>query len=84
MEKRDGHFHRFPRHPRPPGTSLRSHQRTGTAGTRVIWSQRFEDAGQAERMAPIVIPANEQNLDRPTAEVLRGQRTGCAADDASA
>lgn len=53
-------------------------------GVRVIWSQRFEDAGLAERMAPIVIPTNEQNLDRLTAEVLRGQRTGCAADDAPA
>ncbi|KMN48972.1 hypothetical protein VL16_15820 [Chromobacterium violaceum] len=53
-------------------------------GTQVIWSQRFEDAGLDERMAPIVIPANEQNLDRLTAEVLRGQRTGCSADDAPA
>ncbi|WP_216595294.1 SRPBCC family protein [Chromobacterium subtsugae] len=41
------------------------------AGTRVNWAQQFESAELAERMAPIVIPANEQNLDRLQAEVLR-------------
>ncbi|MBX9299185.1 SRPBCC domain-containing protein [Chromobacterium piscinae] len=38
--------------------------------TRVLWSQQFEDAGLAERMSSIVIPANEQNLKRLEAEVL--------------
>ncbi|ERE00393.1 hypothetical protein O166_14475 [Pseudogulbenkiania ferrooxidans EGD-HP2] len=43
---------------------------TRLGSTRVIWSQLFEDAGQAERLASIVIPANEQNLKRLEAEVL--------------
>jgi hypothetical protein len=42
------------------------------AGTTVSWEQVFEDAAFAERVRHIVEPANEQNLDRLTAEVLRG------------
>jgi uncharacterized protein YndB with AHSA1/START domain len=37
--------------------------------TRVGWQQVFDDAGERDRMAPICIPANEQNLDRLHAEV---------------
>jgi len=40
-------------------------------GTTVSWSQAFEDADVAKRIEHIVVPANEQNLDRLTAEVLR-------------
>ncbi|MBK9155522.1 MAG: SRPBCC domain-containing protein [Chloracidobacterium sp.] len=40
-------------------------------GTIVTWSQVFDDAEVAKRIAKIVIPANEQNLDRLTAEVLK-------------
>ena len=40
------------------------------AGTAVSWSQEFDDAAVADRIAKIVVPANEQNLDRLTAEVL--------------
>lgn len=40
-------------------------------GTRVSWEQVFENPAVAERVAHIVAPANEQNLDRLTAEVLR-------------
>ncbi|HEX4858978.1 MAG TPA: SRPBCC family protein [Usitatibacteraceae bacterium] len=43
-------------------------------GTQVSWSQVFERADVAEQVATIVIPANEQNLDRLTAEVLRELR----------
>ncbi|HEX7861471.1 MAG TPA: SRPBCC family protein [Verrucomicrobiae bacterium] len=39
--------------------------------TLVSWSQHFEDDAVAQRIAHIVIPSNEQNLDRLTAEVLR-------------
>ncbi len=39
-------------------------------GTLVSWSQAFEDAEEAKRIESIVVPANEQNLDRLTAEVL--------------
>lgn len=40
------------------------------AGTRVSWEQAFENAELAGRLAGIVVPANEQNLDRLSAEVL--------------
>ncbi|MEA3187235.1 MAG: hypothetical protein QOD99_1065 [Chthoniobacter sp.] len=38
-------------------------------GTVVSWSQAFESAEVASRLQPIVVPANEQNLDRLSAEV---------------
>jgi uncharacterized protein YndB with AHSA1/START domain len=40
-------------------------------GTRVGWSQAFENAEVASRIERIVVPANEQNLERLEAEVLR-------------
>ena len=39
-------------------------------GTIVSWEQAFEDPDVARRVESIVVPANEQNLDRLTAEVL--------------
>lgn len=39
--------------------------------TRVRWEQEFEDPRVAAGVEHIVVPANEQNLDRLTAEVLR-------------
>ncbi len=42
------------------------------AGTRVGWRQRFDTAAEKARIAAFVTPANEQNLDRLAAEVLRG------------
>jgi hypothetical protein len=44
----------------------------GAGAARVAWSQAFESAEVASRIEHIVVPANEQNLDRLTAEVLRG------------
>jgi uncharacterized protein YndB with AHSA1/START domain len=40
------------------------------AGTVVFWSQAFEKPEVASRIEHIVVPANEQNLDRLSAEVL--------------
>lgn len=40
-------------------------------GTRVAWEQVLDNAAFAEQMRHIIVPANEQNLDRLTAEVLR-------------
>ncbi len=40
------------------------------AGTLVTWEQVFENSEIASRVEHIVVPANEQNLDRLTAEVL--------------
>ena len=42
-------------------------------GTVVAWSQAFDDEEVAKRIAKIVEPANEQNLDRLTAEIERGR-----------
>lgn len=41
------------------------------AGTLVTWAQTFENEEFAKRVEAIVVPANEQNLDRLSAEVLR-------------
>ncbi len=41
-----------------------------TAGTTLTWLQEFENADFARRMEHILRPANEQNLDRLTVEVL--------------
>ena len=46
------------------------------AGTTVTWSQVFESAEVARRIEQIVVPANEQNLDRLSAEVLRKPHAG--------
>lgn len=45
-------------------------------GTLVSWDQAFEKPEIAARAAHIVVPANEQNLDRLTEEVLF-QRVSC-------
>ncbi len=44
------------------------------AGTLVAWSQAFDSSDIASRIEHIVVPANEQNLDRLSAEVLRKSR----------
>jgi uncharacterized protein YndB with AHSA1/START domain len=41
-----------------------------TGGTTVSWAQAFESAEVASRIEHIVVPANEQNLDRLSTEVL--------------
>lgn len=38
-------------------------------GSLIEWQQEFDDETVAEQVAPIVAPANEQNLDRLTAVV---------------
>jgi hypothetical protein len=40
-------------------------------GTVVTWEQTFESSETAKRVEPIVVPANEENLDRLMAEVAR-------------
>jgi len=40
-------------------------------GTLVRWEQDFEDPRVASGIEHIVVPANEQNLDRLSAEVMR-------------
>jgi uncharacterized protein YndB with AHSA1/START domain len=45
-------------------------------GTAVSWVQVFEKADVASRIKHIVVPANEENLDRLTAEVVCGMGEG--------
>jgi uncharacterized protein YndB with AHSA1/START domain len=44
---------------------------SSASGTVVNWSQAFENAELASRIERIVLPSNEENLDRLSAEVLR-------------
>ena len=44
---------------------------TTAAGVKVSWSQSFENDDVARSIEHIVIPANEQNLERLADEVLR-------------
>jgi len=44
---------------------------SSAAGTTVSWVQVFESADVARGIEHIVVPANEQNLDRLSIEVLR-------------
>lgn len=39
--------------------------------TLLEWQQAFDDPSLAEKLAPVIIPANEQNLDRLQAELDR-------------
>jgi uncharacterized protein YndB with AHSA1/START domain len=42
-------------------------------GTHVAWRQTFETSEHYERLAEVVATANEQNLERLAAEVVRGE-----------
>jgi uncharacterized protein YndB with AHSA1/START domain len=58
-------------HVSPPKFCLTITLAASAAGTVVSWSQAFESEEVASRLEPIVVPANEQNLERLSAEVLR-------------
>ena len=64
------------RHISPPMYRLTIELTPSSQGTTVSWLQVFDDAAVADRIAKIVIPANEQNLDRLSAEVLRDRVAG--------
>lgn len=59
------------RHISQPKYRLTIEMSPAEKGTLVSWSQEFDDAEVAQRIAKIVIPANEQNLDRLAAEVIQ-------------
>ena len=63
-------------HVAPPQYRLTIALAPVASGTVVSWSQAFESADLARRMAPIVVPANAQNLERLSAEVLRSAPGG--------
>jgi uncharacterized protein YndB with AHSA1/START domain len=49
---------------------------SSSVGTVVSWSQAFENPEVASRIEHIVVPANEQNLERLSVEVLRNPGGG--------
>lgn len=66
----------------PPGKVVVQHVSTpkylltitlapSAGGTSVSWAQTFESAEMAGRIEHIVVPANEQNLDQLSSEVMR-------------
>ncbi len=56
-------------HVSPPHFRLRVSLTPEARGTRLQWEQTFDDPAVAQAVAPIVVPANEQNLDRLAAEL---------------
>jgi uncharacterized protein YndB with AHSA1/START domain len=59
------------RHASEPKYSLTISLAATETGTTVSWVQTFENADVASRIEHIVVPANEQNLERLKSEVLR-------------
>lgn len=51
--------------------TLESSSESSGDGTLVYWLQEFESSEVAKRIEHIVVPANEDNLDRLSAEVLQ-------------
>lgn len=60
------------RHVSKPRYRLTIELKASPAGTQVSWSQLFDSERVGSRLTTIIVPANEQNLDRLTAEVQRG------------
>ncbi|MDH1700424.1 SRPBCC domain-containing protein [Comamonas terrigena] len=56
--------------------TLTDHPSGGQPGTRVDWEQVFDSADVAAAVQAVVVPANEQNLDRWQAEVAAQKPTG--------
>ncbi|TAK90086.1 MAG: polyketide cyclase [Burkholderiaceae bacterium] len=63
-------------HVSPPRFRLTVEFSLCAAGTLVTWVQAFEDPAVAAAVRHIVEPANEQNLNRLTAEVVAGAGRG--------
>jgi hypothetical protein len=54
-------------------------QPLAAGGTQLDWCQDFEDEMLCQQLAPVCVPANEQNLDRLEAE-LAGRTPPDTAD----
>lgn len=59
------------KHPSEPKYRLTIALASSATGTIVSWSQEFESSEVANRLEHIVVPANDQNLERLSVEVLR-------------
>jgi uncharacterized protein YndB with AHSA1/START domain len=64
------------RHVCPPHFQLTLALEPTAGGTLLRWDQAFDDAAVAQAIAHIVVPANEQNLDRLTAELAAESGSG--------
>lgn len=51
-------------HDCPPYFTLTVELSTATGGTDLTWEQAFDDVEAAQAVKAVVVPANEQNLDR--------------------
>lgn len=60
------------RHVCEPHFELRISLEPSAGGTLLHWEQTLQDAALAEAIKHIVVPANEQNLDRLTLELQSG------------
>jgi hypothetical protein len=58
-------------HPMQPVFRLTIKLKSSATGTLVTWAQAFESADVARQIEHIVVPANDQNLQRLMIEVLR-------------
>lgn len=57
------------RHVCPPYFQLTISLEPLAGGTQLCWDQEFDDVAVAQAVEHIVVPANEQNLDRLSAEL---------------
>lgn len=57
-------------HPMQPVFRLTIELKSSSMGTLVTWAQAFESADVARQIEHIVVPANDENLQRLSAEVL--------------
>lgn len=58
-------------HVHEPKFTLTIQLANSSEGTLVMWEQAFENSDVASRIEHIVVPANEQNLDRLSQEIKR-------------
>ena len=58
-------------HPMQPVFRLTIELKPSATGTLVTWAQAFESADVARQVEHIVVPANDENLQRLKAEVLK-------------
>lgn len=58
------------RHISQPGYELTLQLQPAEGGTDIVWTQVFDSSEVARKVSAIVLPANEENLDRLTAEIL--------------
>lgn len=63
------------RHTSQPLYRLTIRLEPSAGGTLVSWEQEFDDEEVARRIEKIVLAANEQNLDRLSAEIANGMAT---------